>query len=100
MRRADTIARAAIANTRRRQLARLVEALELMVNTPARTPDESTAKEAAIADLLQRNTATRERQPAHFAIPKVINTSGLRLLFPDVINRNLKIGGKWRIISR
>lgn len=64
MRRADSIARAAIANTRRRQLARLCEALELMVNTPARTPDESTAKESAIADLLQRNKATRERQPA------------------------------------
>ena len=64
MRRADTIARAAIANTRRRQLARLCEALELMVNTPARTPDESTAKESAIADLLQRNKATRDSQPA------------------------------------
>ena len=44
MRRADTIARAAIANTRRRQLARLCEALELMVNTPARTPDEEAHK--------------------------------------------------------
>ena len=64
MRRADSIARAAIANTRRRQLARLCEALELMVNTPARTPDESTAKESAIADLLQRNKATRDSQPA------------------------------------
>ena len=64
MRRADTIARAAIANTRRRQLARLCEALELMVNTPARNADEEAHKEAAIADLLQRNTATRERQPA------------------------------------
>ncbi len=64
MRRADSIARAALANTRRRQLARLVESLELMLNTPARTPDEEAAKEAAIADLLQRNTATRERQPA------------------------------------
>ena len=51
MRRADTIARAAIANTRRRQLARLCEALELMVNTPARNADEEAHKEAAIADL-------------------------------------------------
>ena len=64
MRRADHLYRAAIANTRRRQLARLVESLELMLNTPARNADEADAKEAAIADLLQRNTATRERQPA------------------------------------
>ena len=64
MRRADTIARAAIANTRRRQLARLCEALELMVNTPARNADEADAKEAAISRLVERNTATRERQPA------------------------------------
>ena len=64
MRRADSIARAALAATRRRQLARLCEALELMVNTPARNADEEAHKEAAIADLLQRNTATRERQPA------------------------------------
>ena len=57
MRRADSIARAALAATRRRQLARLCEALELMISTPARTPDEEAHKEAAIADLLQRNTA-------------------------------------------
>ena len=63
MRRADTIARAAIALSRRRQMARLVESLELMLNTPARTPDESTAKESAIADLLQRNTAHPDSQP-------------------------------------
>ena len=55
MRRADHLYRAAIANTRRRQLARLVESLELMLNTPARTPDEEAAKEAAIQDLLRRN---------------------------------------------
>ena len=36
MRRADSICRAAVATTRRKQLARLVEALELMVNAPAR----------------------------------------------------------------
>ena len=36
---------------------RLCEALELMVNTPARNADEEAHKEAAIADLLQRNTA-------------------------------------------
>ena len=64
MKRADLIYRQAIATTRRKQIARLCEALELMVNTPARSPDEEAAKEAAIADLLQRNTATRERQPA------------------------------------
>lgn len=63
MRRADTIARAAIALSRRRQMARLVESLELMLNTPARTPDESTTKELAIQDLLRRNTATRDSQP-------------------------------------
>ena len=63
-RRADTIAKGAIAVSRRRQLARLCEALELMVNTPARTPDEEAHKEAAIADLLQRNKATRDSQPA------------------------------------
>ena len=64
MRRADSICRAAVATSRRRQLARLCEALELMVNTPARTPDEEAHKEAAIADLLQRNKATRDSQPA------------------------------------
>ena len=63
MRRADSIARAAIANTRRRQLARLCEALELMVNTPARTPDESTAKESAIADLVRRNNPRLDGPP-------------------------------------
>ena len=63
MRRADTIAKGAIAVSRRRQLARLCEALELMVNTPARTPDESTAKESAIADLLQRNNPHLDGQP-------------------------------------
>ena len=64
MRRADLICRQAVTTTRRKQLARLCEALELMISTPARTPDEEAHKEAAIADLLQRNTATRERQPA------------------------------------
>ena len=55
MRRADTIAKGAIAVSRRRQLARLVESLELMLNTPARNADEADAKELAIADLLRRN---------------------------------------------
>ena len=63
MRRADSIARAALAATRRKQLARLAEALEMMANTPARTPEESTAKEAAIADLLRRNTAHSDTPP-------------------------------------
>ena len=63
MRRADSIARAALAATRRRQLARLCEALELMVNTPARTPDESTAKESAIADLVRRNNPRLDGPP-------------------------------------
>ena len=62
MRRADSIARAALAATRRRQLARLCEALELMVNTPARNADEADAKEAAIADLVRRNKAHPDSQ--------------------------------------
>lgn len=62
MRRADLMYRQAVATTRRRQLARLVEALELMVGTPARTPDEAAAKDAAITDLLQRNTPARDGQ--------------------------------------
>ncbi len=64
MRRADSIARAALAATRRRQLARLCEALELMVNTPARNADEEAHKEAAIADLLRRNKAHSDSPPA------------------------------------
>ena len=57
MRRADTIAKGAIAVSRRRQLARLCEALELMISTPARNADEEAHKEAAIADLLRRNNS-------------------------------------------
>ena len=64
MKRADLIYRQAIATTRRKQLSRLVESLELMLNTPARNADEADAKEAAISRLVERNTATRERQPA------------------------------------
>lgn len=64
MRRADQLCRAAVTTSRRRQLARLLENLELMVNTPARTPDESTAKELAIADLLHRNGAVDPPAPA------------------------------------
>ena len=63
MRRADSIARAAIANTRRRQLARLCEALEMMVNTPARNADEADAKQAAIADLVRRNNPRLDGPP-------------------------------------
>ena len=64
MRRADQLCRTAVDTSRRRQLARLCEALELMISTPARTPGEAVHKEQAIADLLQRNTATRDSQPA------------------------------------
>ena len=63
MSRADTIAKTAIAVSRRRQLARLAEVLELLVNTPARNAEEADAKELAIQDLLRRNTATRDSLP-------------------------------------
>ena len=63
MRRADSICRAAVATSRRRQLARLCEALELMVNTPARNADEVAAKESAIADLVRRNNPHTDSQP-------------------------------------
>ena len=49
MRRADTIAKGAIAVSRRRQLAR--------------TPDESTAKESAIAYLVRRNNPRLDGPP-------------------------------------
>ena len=63
MRRADSICRQAIATTRRRQLSRLLESLELMVNTPARNADEADAKEAAIADLVRRNNPRLDGPP-------------------------------------
>ena len=63
MRRADSICRQAVATTRRKQLARLVEALELMVNTPARNAEEADAKEAAIANLLRRNNPHADTAP-------------------------------------
>lgn len=63
MRRADLICRQAVTTTRRKQLARLCEALELMVNTPARNADEADAKEAAIADLVRRNNPRLDGPP-------------------------------------
>ena len=63
MRRADHLYRAAIALSRRRQLARLVENLEMMVSVKPRNADEAVHQEQAIADLMQRNTATRDSQP-------------------------------------
>ena len=62
MRRADSICRQAVATTRRKQLARLVEALELMVNTPARNAEEADAQTLAIQDLLRRNNPHTDSQ--------------------------------------
>ena len=55
MRRADQLYRQAIATTRRKQLSRLLESLELMAAVKPRTEQEAADKEAAIADLLRRN---------------------------------------------
>ena len=55
MRRADSICRQAIATTRRKQLSRLLESLELMTAVKPHTEQEAADKEATIADLLQRN---------------------------------------------
>ena len=63
MRRADSICRAAVATSRRRQQARLLEALELMASTPARTADEESHKQAAIQDLLRRNSPVESPAP-------------------------------------
>ncbi len=54
MRRADLMYRQAVATTRRRQLARLVEALEMMTAVKPRTEQEAVDKEAAIQDLMHK----------------------------------------------
>lgn len=63
MRRADSICRQAIATTRRKQLSRLCEALELMVSVKPRNDEEADAKEAAIQDLLRRNSPVESPAP-------------------------------------
>ena len=56
MRRADHLYRQAIATTRRKQLSRLLESLELMTAVKPRTEQEAADKEAAISRLVERNT--------------------------------------------
>ena len=63
MRRADSICRQAIATTRRKQLSRLCEALELMVLVKPRNDEEADAQTLAITDLLRRNTAHSDTPP-------------------------------------
>ena len=58
------IIRNAVTDSRRRQLARLAEMVELIATTKPRTEQEAADKEAAIADLMRRNTATRDSQAA------------------------------------
>ena len=63
MSRADTIAKTAIAVSRRRQLARMIEALELMTAVKPRSEQEAVDQELAIQDLLRRNNPHPDSQP-------------------------------------